>query len=111
MVHRFHYLKYALSLVLVLIGIKVGLVFFNDVGWVSFKIPTAWSLAATLGLLLAGVLYSLHKTRIRTPTIERRSAAFCRPGALASGRFCKPGVNPGYFATISPWLPRVGAVS
>lgn len=67
MVHRFHYLKYALSLVLVLIGIKVGLVFFNDVGWVSFKIPTAWSLAATLGLLLAGVLYSLHKTRDQNP--------------------------------------------
>ncbi|UGA36731.1 TerC family protein [Chromobacterium haemolyticum] len=63
MVHRFHYLKYALSLVLVLIGVKVGLVFFNDAGWVTFKIPTAWSLAATLGLLLAGVLYSLHKTR------------------------------------------------
>ncbi|MDH0343652.1 TerC family protein [Chromobacterium haemolyticum] len=67
MVHRFHYLKYALSLVLVLIGVKVGLVFFNDAGWVTFKIPTAWSLAATLGLLLAGVLYSLHKTRDQNP--------------------------------------------
>ncbi|GAA5783847.1 membrane protein [Chitiniphilus shinanonensis] len=57
MVHRFHYLKYALAIVLVFIGAKIGLVYLN------IKIPSPVSLAVTFGLLLAGVLYSLHKTR------------------------------------------------
>ncbi|MGC0154482.1 TerC family protein [Chromobacterium vaccinii] len=63
MVHRFHYLKYALALVLVLIGVKVGLVYLHDVGLVAFKLPTAWSLLATVGLLGGGVFYSLYRTR------------------------------------------------
>ncbi|MGL5360309.1 MAG: TerC family protein [Shewanella sp.] len=63
MVHRFEYLKYALSVVLVFIGVKVALVYFNHEGFVDFKIPTAVSLGVTFGLLLAGVLYSLWKTR------------------------------------------------
>lgn len=63
MVHRFHYLKYALSLVLVFIGVKVSLVYFNGIGMVDFKIPTAWSLGLTLTLLTSGVLYSLYRTR------------------------------------------------
>ncbi len=66
MVHRFEYLKYALSVVLVFIGVKVGLVYFNHEGLVDFKIPTALSLAVTFGLLLAGVLFSLWKTRNQT---------------------------------------------
>ncbi|MCW3172142.1 TerC family protein [Shewanella subflava] len=68
MVHRFHYLKYALSVVLVFIGVKVGLVYFNQTGLIDFKIPTALSLGVTFGLLLAGVLYSLWKTRDQSPT-------------------------------------------
>ncbi|MCL1090984.1 TerC family protein [Shewanella profunda] len=63
MVHRFEYLKYALSVVLVFIGVKVGLVYFNHEGIVDFTIPTAVSLGVTFGLLVAGVLYSLWKTR------------------------------------------------
>lgn len=63
MVHRFEYLKYALSVVLVFIGVKVGLVYFNHEGVVDFKIPTSLSLGVTFGLLVAGVLYSLWKTR------------------------------------------------
>lgn len=63
MVHRFHYLKYALSLVLVFIGSKVGLVWLYDAGHVSFKIPTPLALGVTFGLLVAGVLVSLYKTR------------------------------------------------
>lgn len=63
MVHRFEYLKYALSVVLVFIGVKVGLVYFNHAGVVDFKIPTSLSLGVTFGLLVAGVLYSLWKTR------------------------------------------------
>jgi len=57
MVHRFHYLKYALSIVLVFIGVKIFLV---NLG---IKIPSPISLSVTFGLLLAGVLYSLWKTR------------------------------------------------
>lgn len=57
MVHRFHYLKYALSIVLVFIGVKIFLV---NLG---IKIPSPISLSVTFGLLVAGVLYSLWKTR------------------------------------------------
>ncbi|RXZ44266.1 TerC family protein [Crenobacter cavernae] len=63
MVHRFHYLKYALSVVLVFIGAKVGLVYLNDNGLVDFHIPTGLSLLVTFSLLLSGVLFSLYKTR------------------------------------------------
>ena len=67
MVHRFHYLKYALSLVLVFIGVKVALVYLNDIGMVALKVPTPLSLGVTFGLLFAGVVYSLYKTRNDAP--------------------------------------------
>jgi len=57
MIHRFHYLKYALSLVLVFIGAKIFLV-----GFIG-KIPPAVSLSVTFGLIAGGVLFSLWKTR------------------------------------------------
>ncbi|QNM95853.1 TerC family protein [Chitinimonas koreensis] len=57
MVHRFHYLKYALAVVLVFIGVKIFLV--N----LAIKIPSPVSLGVTFGLLAAGVGYSLWKTR------------------------------------------------
>lgn len=63
MVHRFEYLKYALSVVLIFIGAKVGLVYFHHIGLVDFTIPTTLSLGVTFGLLVVGVLYSLWKTR------------------------------------------------
>jgi tellurite resistance protein TerC len=61
MIHRFEYLKYALALVLVFIGIKIFLVGFH------IKIPSPLSLAVTFGLLVAGVLWSLWKTRGAAP--------------------------------------------
>ena len=57
MIHRFRYLKYALALVLVFIGTKIFAV--NIVG----KLPAWISLSVTFGLLAAGVLYSLYRTR------------------------------------------------
>lgn len=57
MIHRFSYLKYALALVLIFIGIKIFLV--GIIG----KIPPAVSLSVTFGLILGGVLVSLWKTR------------------------------------------------
>ncbi len=58
-IHRFHYLKYALSLLLVFIGSKI---FVADLmGWEKF--PADWSLGITFALLAAGVIFSLWKTR------------------------------------------------
>jgi tellurite resistance protein TerC len=57
--HRFHYLKYALSLLLVFIGSKI---FVADLmGWEKF--PASWSLGITFAILAAGVIYSLWKTK------------------------------------------------
>ncbi len=57
MVHRFEYLKYALALVLIFIGTKIGLVH------AGIAVPALLSLSVTFGLLLAGVLYSMWRTR------------------------------------------------
>jgi tellurite resistance protein TerC len=57
MVHRFKYLKVALSLVLVFIGLKI---FYNQV---FGKMDPAISLGVTMALLLGGVVVSLLKTR------------------------------------------------
>lgn len=58
--HRFRYLKYALALVLVFIGTKI---FVADCLLGGDKFPPVLSLAVTLGLILAGILYSLWKNR------------------------------------------------
>ena len=57
MVHRFHYLKYALALVLVFIGAKI---FWNQI---VGKVDPAISLGVTLAIIVAGIVYSLAKTR------------------------------------------------
>ncbi len=57
MIHRFKYLKYALAAVLVFIGLKIF-----SVGLIG-KTPPAISLGVTLGLIAAGVAYSLWRTR------------------------------------------------
>lgn len=56
---RFHYLKYALAMVLVFIGSKVFLGDFVFDG----KVPALLSLSITFSILGAGVFYSLFKTR------------------------------------------------
>jgi tellurite resistance protein TerC len=58
--HRFRYLQVSLAIILVLVGIKIFLV------PLGVKIPTALSLVVTVGILAAGVLYSLWKTRNET---------------------------------------------
>jgi tellurite resistance protein TerC len=60
MVHRFHYLKYALALVLVFIGSKI---FIADFVLDGGKFPPAISLGVTFGLIAGGVIWSLVKTR------------------------------------------------
>jgi tellurite resistance protein TerC len=61
MVHRFHYLKYALALVLVFIGSKI---FVADFLLGGAKFPPLVSLGVTIGLIAGGVIYSLYKTKI-----------------------------------------------
>ena len=57
MIHRFHYLKYALALILVLIGVKIVLMM------IGIKLPAILTLGLTFGLLAGGVGYSLYKTK------------------------------------------------
>ena len=57
--HRFHYIKYALALVLIFIGSKI---FLADLMGID-KFPPVVALAITFGILIGGVLYSLFKTR------------------------------------------------
>lgn len=60
MIHRFHYLKYALAAILVFIGSKI---FITDFLMDGEKFPAWISLGVTFVLIAAGVLYSLWKTR------------------------------------------------
>nr|WP_198376700.1 TerC family protein [Roseomonas rubea] len=57
MVHRFAYLKYALSLVLIFIGLKI---FWNQL---FGKLDPAIGLGVTSALIAGGVVFSLFKTR------------------------------------------------
>ena len=62
LVHRFHYLQYALALVLVFIGAKV---FWTHV---FGKVDPAIALGVTLAILAGGVLFSLWKTARAGPS-------------------------------------------
>ncbi len=62
MIHRFHYLKYALAAVLVFIGAKI---FVADFVLGGDKFPPLLSLGVTAALIASGILYSLWKTKDR----------------------------------------------
>jgi tellurite resistance protein TerC len=57
MIHRFHYLKYALALILVVIGVKIVLMM------LGIKLPALLTLGLTFGLIAGGIGYSLWKTK------------------------------------------------
>ena len=59
MIHRFAYLKVALSVVLIFIGSKIFVADLLGIG----KIPPAVSLGVTFAILALGVAYSLWRTR------------------------------------------------
>ena len=59
MIHRFAYLKVALSVVLIFIGSKIFVADLLGIG----KIPPAVSLGVTFAILASGVAYSLWRTR------------------------------------------------
>jgi tellurite resistance protein TerC len=73
MIDRFHYLKYALAVLLVFIGGKILVADALGIG----KVPPALSLGITLSILAAGVGVSLWKTRGPAPP--------SRPIVLAEG--------------------------
>ena len=64
--HRFHYLKYALAILLIFIGSKV---FVADIFGLE-KFPAALSLGITFAILAAGILVSLWKTRQAGPSAQ-----------------------------------------
>jgi len=73
--HRFAYLKYALSILLVFIGSKI---FIADLmGWEKF--PPAWSLGITFAILGAGVVFSLWKTGTPAADTVNVTAADSQP--------------------------------
>lgn len=61
--HRFHYLKYALSLLLIFIGSKI---FIADALGME-KFPANLSLGITFAILAGGVIYSLWRSRNDEP--------------------------------------------
>jgi len=65
--HRFHYLKYALSVLLVFIGSKI---FIADLLGLE-KFPANLSLGITLAILAVGVIYSLWRSRDEAPMVTR----------------------------------------
>lgn len=66
MVHRFHYLKYALALLLVFIGSKI---FVADFVLGGEKFPPLLSLGVTFALIFGGIAFSLWKTRRGAPSL------------------------------------------
>jgi tellurite resistance protein TerC len=58
-IDRFHYLKFALAMVLIFIGSKI---FISDLMGIE-KFPPIISLAVTFGLLVFGCVYSFYKAK------------------------------------------------
>ncbi len=67
MMHRFVYLKYALSAVLIFIG---GKIFWSHL---IGKVDPAISLSVTIGILAAGIIFSLLKTRKDSDLLENKT--------------------------------------
>jgi tellurite resistance protein TerC len=83
MVHRFHYLKYALAAVLVFIGAKI---FVADFLLGGDKFPPVVSLGVTFALIAAGIGYSLWKTRGAPEPDWPAGMSSDDPARLGSGR-------------------------
>ena len=67
-IHRFHYLKYALAILLIFIGSKI---FLADLMGLD-KFPPVVALTITFGILAGGVVYSLLRTRYEPTHGEAR---------------------------------------
>lgn len=76
-IHRFHYLKYGLSLVLILVGAKMLVnTFFG-----GKIISTEMALLATAGIIGGSMLYSVHRTRQVDASEARAAVRWWIPGS------------------------------
>lgn len=66
-IYRFHYMKYALSIILIFIGVKAFYSYYVD------KIPAVVSLGVTLSLLIGGLIYSMIKTRSDAENVVKQA--------------------------------------
>jgi tellurite resistance protein TerC len=70
-VHRFHYLKYGLSIVLMIVGAKMLANFFAG----GKAVPVEYALMLTVTIIGGSIVLSLLKTRGASPEIEGKAEA------------------------------------
>jgi len=78
-IHRFHYLKYGLSLVLVLVGAKMTV----NTYFGTKVISTEMALLATACLIGSAMLYSMYRTRQVTASETQKTMRWWIPGTPA----------------------------
>jgi tellurite resistance protein TerC len=78
-IHRFHYLKYGLSFVLILVGAKMTV----NTYFGTKVISTEMALLATACLIGSSVLYSMYRTRQVTASESQKTLRWWIPGTPA----------------------------
>jgi len=78
-IHRFHYLKYGLSFVLVLVGVKMTV----NTYYGTKIISTEMALLATACLIGGSMLYSMYRTRELPESERKKSMRWWIPGTPA----------------------------
>jgi tellurite resistance protein TerC len=76
--NKFHYLKYALAVLLVLIGVKM-------IGHSTFKLPHVVSLSLIAGIIATGVIVSIIANRRASASGDGDAAALHGGGAAGKG--------------------------
>lgn len=91
-IHRFHYLKYGLSFVLILVGAKMTVNTYFGTKVISTEI----ALLATACLIGSSVLYSMYRTRQVTASESQKTLRWWIPGTPArkeESRNAEKGLN------------------
>lgn len=91
-IHRFHYLKYGLSFVLILVGAKMTV----NTYFGTKVISTEMALLATACLIGSSVLYSMYRTRQVTASESQKTLRWWIPGTPArkeESRHAEKGLN------------------
>jgi tellurite resistance protein TerC len=78
-IHRFHYLKYGLSFVLILVGAKMTVNTYSGTKVIS----TEMALLATAALIGSSMLYSMYRTRQASASETRKTLRWWIPGTPA----------------------------
>ncbi len=85
-IHRFHYLKYGLSFVLILVGAKMTV----NTYFGTKVISTEMALLATACLIGSSVLYSMYRTRQVTASESQKTLRWWIPGTPARKEESRP---------------------